>query len=92
MWSARWAMATELEEVEGYFASRRKTAVKSYFADGVFGTDPSRRTIKCTSGRRRRCTAACGGVEVPCLLTLYHRDTRVLEKAKELVARKFVLA
>ena len=43
------------------------------------------------SGRRRHCIAACGGVEVPCLLTFYHRDTRVLEKAKELVARKFVL-
>ena len=41
------------------------------------------------SGRRRLCTAAGGGVEVPCLLTFYHRDTRVLEKAKELVARKF---
>ena len=36
------------------------------------------------SGRHRRCTAACAGVEVPCLLTFYHRDTRVLEKAKEL--------
>ena len=33
LWSARWAMATELEEVEGHFASQRKTAVKSYFAD-----------------------------------------------------------
>ncbi len=44
------------------------------------------------SGRRRRCTAACGGVEVPCLLTFYHRDTRVVQKAKELVARKFVIA
>ena len=43
-------------------------------------------------GRRRRCTAPCGGLEVPCLLTFYHRDTRVVEKAKELVTRKFVLA
>lgn len=25
------------------------------------------------SGRRRRCTAPCGGLEVPCLLTFYHR-------------------
>ncbi len=32
------------------------------------------------------------GVEVPCLLTFYHRDTRVVQKAKELVARKFVIA
>ena len=44
------------------------------------------------SVRHQRCTAACGGVEVPYLLTFYHRDTGVLEKAKELVARKFVLA
>ena len=44
------------------------------------------------SGRRQRCTAACGGLEVPCLLTFYHRDTRVLGKAKELVTKKFVLA
>ena len=27
------------------------------------------------SGRRQYCTAACGGLEVPCLLTFYHRDT-----------------
>ncbi len=44
------------------------------------------------SGKRRRCIAACGGIEVPCLLTFYHRDTRVVQKAKELVTRKFVLA
>ena len=46
------------------------------------------------SGRRQCCTAACGGVEVPCLLTSYHQDTRVslLGKAKELVTMKFVLA
>jgi len=44
------------------------------------------------SGRRQHCTAACGGLEVPCLLTSYHRDTRVLGKAKELVTKKFVLA
>ena len=37
------------------------------------------------SRRRRCCTAPCEGVEVPCLLTFYHRDTRVVEKAKELV-------
>ena len=43
------------------------------------------------SGRRQCCTAACGGVEVPCLLTFYHRDIRVLRKAKELVTKKFVL-
>ena len=36
---------------------------------------------------RQCCTAACGGVEVPCLLTFYHWDTRVLGKAKELVTR-----
>ena len=40
---------------------------------------------------RQYCTAACGGVEVPCLLTFYHWDTRVLGKAKELVTKKFVL-
>ena len=44
------------------------------------------------SGRRQRCTASCGGVEVPCLLTFYHRGTRVFEKAEELVTKKFVLA
>ena len=31
-------------------------------------------------------------LEVPCLLTFYHRNTRVLGKAKELVTKKFVLA
>ena len=44
------------------------------------------------SGRQQRCTAACGGLEVPCLLTFYHGDTRVLGKAKELVTKTFVLA
>jgi len=44
------------------------------------------------SGRRQRCTAACGGLEVQCLLMFYHRDTRVFGKAKELVTKKFVLA
>ncbi len=44
------------------------------------------------SGRRRHFTAACGGVEVPCLLTFYHRDTRVVQKAKVQVTRKFVIA
>jgi len=43
------------------------------------------------SGRRQRCTAVCGGLEVPCLLMFYHRDTRVLGKAKELLTKKFVL-
>jgi len=44
------------------------------------------------SGRRQRCTVACRGVEIPCLLTFYYRDTRVLGKARELVTKKFVLA
>jgi len=41
--------------------------------------------------RGQCCTAACGGVEVPCLLKFYHvyGDTRVLG---ELVTKKFVLA
>ena len=44
------------------------------------------------SGGLQHCTAACGGVEVPCLLTFYHQDTRVLGKAKELLTKKFALA
>ena len=44
------------------------------------------------SRRRQYCTAVCGGVEVPCLLTFYQHDTRVLGKAKELASKKFVLA
>jgi len=43
------------------------------------------------SRKRQRCTATCGGLEVPCLLMLYHQDIRVLGKAKELVTKKFVL-
>ena len=43
------------------------------------------------SGRWQCCTAACGGLEVPCLLTFYHWETRVLGKAKELVTKKLVL-
>ena len=42
------------------------------------------------SGRRQRCTAACGDLEVPYLLMFYHRDTRVLGKAKELATKNFV--
>ena len=41
--------------------------------------------------RQQHYTAACGGIAVPCLLKFYHRDTRVLGKAK-LVTKKFVLA
>jgi len=37
------------------------------------------------SGRRQHCTAVWGGLEEPCLLMFYHRDSRMLGKAKELV-------
>ena len=36
------------------------------------------------SRRRQHGTATSGGLEVPCLLTFYHRDTRVLGKAMRL--------
>ena len=44
------------------------------------------------SGRRRRTTAACGGMEVPCFLKFYHANPELVKKAKELITKKYGLA
>ena len=36
-------------------------------------------------------STACGGPGIPCLLAIYHRNTSVVQKAKDLEARTYVL-
>lgn len=40
-------------------------------------------------GRRKRSRLAQGGLEIPARLKLYHPRTEVVNKAKELITRKF---
>ena len=80
----KYAMAVHRNTIVGHIP-REITHTCHFFVK-------NERQITCeVSGRQQCCTAACGGVEVPCLL-MFYQDTRVLGKAKELVTNTFVLA
>jgi len=62
---SKYAMAVHRNTVVGYIP-REITHTCHFFVK-------NKREITCeVSGRRQHCTAAFGGVEVPCLLTFYH--------------------